>query len=109
MVRILSIVLEIVRASHGVVLIDEIENGLHHSVMVNVWEAIAFAARQSNVQLFATTHSWELIQAAHQAFETSELYDFRLHRLDRINGEIRAVTFDQETLATAVEMNLEVR
>jgi ABC-type ATPase with predicted acetyltransferase domain len=38
-------------APNGVVLVDEIENGLHHSVVQKVWRAIAEAARQFNISL----------------------------------------------------------
>lgn len=109
MVRLLSLVLEIANASGGVVLIDEIENGLHHSVLTKVWRAIGEAARQSDTQVFATTHSLECIRAAHEAFLQNGTYDLRLHRLERINGDITAVTYDKTTLDTSVEMNLEVR
>jgi hypothetical protein len=107
--RILSIVLEIVKAAGGMVLIDEIEHGLHHSALVSVWQAIREEARRANVQVFATTHSWESIQAAHMAFEQGPEYDLRLYRLERVNGDIKAVQYDKETLGTSVEMNLEVR
>lgn len=107
--RLLSILLAIPNVPGGIILIDEIENGLHHSVMVKIWKAIAQAARQSDVQVFATTHSWECIRAAHEAFTASETYDFRLHRLDRIDDKILPVTYDQETLATALKSELEVR
>ena len=107
--RLLSVLFAIANSSNGTVLIDEIENGLHQSIMTKVWQAIADAARRSNTQIFATTHSWECICAAHQAFEASETYDFRLHRLDRINDEIRAVKYDQEMLSTAIATGLEVR
>ncbi len=107
--RLLSIVVSIANASGGTVFIDEIENGLHYSTMVKVWQAIAHAARQSDAQVFATTHSWECIRAAHEAFATGETYDFRLHRLERVNGEIKAMTYDQRTLATAIAAGLEVR
>jgi len=109
MVRLLSILLAIANAPGGVVLVDEIENGLHHAVMTGVWEAIANLARKSQTQVFATTHSWECVQGAHQAFEASGTYDFRLHRLDRVGDDIQAVAYDRETLATSAEMNLEVR
>jgi len=109
MVRLLSMVLAIANASGGTVLIDEIENGLHYSVMIEVWKAIAHAARQSNAQIFATTHSWECVEAAHEAFMAAETYDFRLHRLERVGHEIRSVTYDQKTLATAIATGLEVR
>lgn len=109
MVRLLSLVLEIANASGGVVLIDEIENGLHHSVLTKVWRAIGEAARRSDTQVFATTHSLECIRAAHEAFLQNGTYDLRLHRLERSKGDIKAVTYDQDTLDTSVEMNLEVR
>jgi len=107
--RVLSIVLAIANAPGGVVLIDEVENGLHYSVMKDVWKAIAVAARQMDVQVFATTHSYECIQAAHEAFTASGIYDLRLLRLDRLNGEIQVAAYDQDVLGYATEMRHEVR
>ena len=107
--RLLSIALAIGNAQDGIVLIDEIENGLYHGVMGNVWKVIAAFARQFNVQLFATTHSEECIRSAHQAFEQDSQYDFRLCRLERVEDIIRAVTYDKETLGAALESGLEVR
>jgi len=104
-----NLAVKISNAPNGVVLVDEIENGLHHSVILKVWKAIALAARQSNTQIFATTHSWECIRAAHEAFASEEEYNFRLHRLDRMNGEITAVTYDQESLAASLKHGMEVR
>ena len=108
-VRLLSIVLSIANARGGTVLIDEIENGLHYSLMVKVWKAIAHAARESKAQIFATTHSWECIKAAHEAFTDGDSYDFRLHRLERVDDEIKAVTYTQRMLDTAIATGLEVR
>ena len=110
--RLLSLALMIGASPKGaLILVDEIENGLHHSVMQSVWSGIAQFAREFDVQIFATTHSWECIHAAHRAFSEDELYDFRLHRLDRIgdDDDIKAVTYDQETLEAALEMEFEVR
>jgi AAA15 family ATPase/GTPase len=107
--RLLSILLAINQAKGGNVLIDEVENGLHHSVMVKVWQAIAEAARQADVQVFATTHSYECIQAAQQAFQPQDSGVLRLFRLDRIQDQIRVVEYDQETLNYAIEMTHEVR
>ena len=109
MARLASLVLTIGNTPNGVVLVDEIENGLHHSILPKVWRAIGEVARQFNTQVFTTTHSLECIVAAHGAFSESERYDFRLHRLERVNETIRAVTYDQETLEAAMETGLEVR
>ncbi len=107
--RLLSISLAIANSPGGVVLIDEIENGLHYSVLVKVWQAIAKAARQANVQVFATTHSYECISAAHEAFLAEDQYDFVLHRLEATNDGIQAVTYDRDTMGYALEMSHEVR
>ena len=107
--RLLGIALSVPQAQDGILLVDEVENGLYHTVMSKVWRAIADLAREYNVQIFATTHSEECIRAAHQAFNASERYDFALHRLERIKKVIRAVTFDRETLDAAIEMDAEVR
>ncbi len=109
MVRITSLILAIGAARGGVVLVDEIENGLHHSVLVDLWRAIAEAARKFDAQVFATTHSWECIFAAHRAFAGSPEYDFRLHRLDRVDDVVRAVTYDEDSIEGAIKARLEVR
>jgi hypothetical protein len=107
--RLASLLLRLVMVRHGVLLIDEIENGFHHSVMRTVWSALGTAAQRCEVQVFAATHSWECIQAAHEAFATSEPYDLRFHRLERVGDRIIAVTFDQNMLETAAATDLEVR
>ncbi|MBN1684737.1 MAG: AAA family ATPase [Gammaproteobacteria bacterium] len=109
MIRLVSILLRIADASGGIVLIDEIENGIHHSILDDVWRAIGKAANIFNTQVFATTHSYDCILAAHHAYEKSENYDFRLHRLDRINEKIDVVTYNQETLTNAIKADFEVR
>lgn len=109
--RILSLMLAIATNKHGIILIDEIENGLHHSVQVEVWRAIAEAARFYNVQVFATTHSYEMILAAHEAFQGKLAADFHLFRLSRgrDDNEIRAVSYDEEVFDAAIEAGFEVR
>ncbi|MDD9955428.1 MAG: AAA family ATPase [Anaerolineaceae bacterium] len=109
--HIISLMLAIANTEDGIVLVDEIENGLHYSVQVDVWKAIAEAARACNVQIFATTHSYEMVRAASEAFQEVTSENFRLYRLDRSmdDNEITAVTYDEETLDAAIEAGFEVR
>jgi hypothetical protein len=107
--RLLTVLLAIASTAGGVVLIDEIENGLHYSVQQKVWEAIAHAARQADVQVFATTHSWECIQAAHHAFQDSGPYELRYFRLDRIRDDIVVKSMDERMLTAIEKTDLEVR
>ena len=94
--------------------IDEIENGIHHSVQKNVWKAIGQVARELDIQIFATTHSLEMIRAAYEAFsEDKKLDEFRYHRLDRDRdtGDIEAVTYNKRGLeaVAAFDFDFEVR
>lgn len=109
MSRIMNMLLRIANASGGIVLIDEIENGLHYSMLENVWRVIDKAARTFNTQVIATTHSYECIREAHNAFSQNDDYGFLLHRLDRIKDRVESVTYDRETLEAAIAANFEVR
>lgn len=65
MSRLLGIALAMTDAQDGILLIDEIENGIHHSVMPELWKTVADLAERYNAQIFATTHSIECVLAAY--------------------------------------------
>lgn len=104
--HVARIVLRAADAKDGVLLIDEIENGLHHSVLSNVWLAIEKAVELFNVQVFATTHSHECVTAAYNALGPN---GFRLHRLDAVDDVTSCVTYSSEALEGAIRHNLEFR
>ena len=109
MERVIGIVLRIANASGGIVLIDEVENGIHHSILSNFWQVIDKAARDFDTQVIATTHGYECIREAHKAFSASDSYDFLFHRLDRIGDRVESATYDQEALEAAIKAEFEVR
>jgi AAA15 family ATPase/GTPase len=107
--RLLRIYSALICADAKIFLIDEVETGLHHSVLPTIWLGLAAVARQENVQIFATTHSREAILDAHRVFSKEPSYDFAYHRLERVDGETRVVTYDRERLEGADERNFEMR
>ena len=107
--RLLSIMAEIVASQKPVVLIDEIENGLHHSALVDIWRGLLTACEHSDVQIFATTHSWECVAAAHQAFAESLEYPLAVFRLEEKDGNVSAVAYDRESLEYSIQREWEVR
>jgi AAA15 family ATPase/GTPase len=107
--RLLDIYSEIVAAEANVLLIDEIENGIHHSVMPTIWAGLFNAAQEVGIQIFATTHSWECVLAADQAAREQEPYALNLIRLDRVDDNIKATIIDQDGLGTAKELHWEMR
>ena len=107
--RLLDIYSEIVSADAKVLLVDEIENGLHHSVLATVWKGLFEAAKEMDVQIFATTHSWECVLAADRAAREQGGYPLNLVRLDRVDENIKATVIDEKALDTAKELNWEMR
>lgn len=95
--RLTDFLLAMHQIRDGQVFIDEIENGIHHSVQTDVWKAIGRVARDQDIQVFATTHSREMIRAAYEAFKDDDPYEFRYHRLDRDRdtGQIECVTYNK--------------
>ena len=106
MTRIAGLILAIASTPGGVVLADEIENGLHHSVLPEVWKVVYTAAKQFNTQVFATTHSFECVEAARKALGAD---GFLLHRLEANGTENRCVTYEPEEIDVALRHNLEIR
>ena len=109
--RFVSMLLEMSDVPSGVIFIDEIENGIHYSVQEDVWAAIDRFSRQMNIQVIATTHSLEMVQAAYKAFsEGSGQDEFRYHRLDKDReGNIEAVTYSEFSIEAAMSTNWDIR
>lgn len=109
MSRLFGLSLALVNARNGLLLIDEIESGLHYSVQYEVWKLILQMAQTLNVQVFATTHSWDCIRAFQQALNDDPASDGLLIRLERRNNALYPVIFDKGELAIADEQAIEIR
>jgi predicted ATPase len=58
-------------ASGGILLVDEIETALHPEALAGVYRFLIRACRLADVQLFATTHSLEAVDAILAACDNS--------------------------------------
>lgn len=106
--RLFGIILSLCNARNGVLLIDEIENGLHHSVQTEIWRTIFRLASTLNVQVFATSHSWDCVDAFQQAANESP-QDGVLVRLSKVGQHIVPTLFTEKELAIATRDQIEVR
>ena len=107
--RVFGIALALVNAQGGYLLVDEIESGLHYTALLGLWRLVLETARQLNVQVFATTHSWDCIEAFQQAAREDQREEGVLIRLGRKDGDIVATVFDEDELAIATRERIEVR
>lgn len=105
--RSVAMALMLARASDGLLLIDEIETGIHPTALVPVFTQLFAAAKQANVQILATTHSIEAVDAlAEAAKDSTEIAAYRLHRR---GGALKARRYEQERLKTIRKEGLDVR
>jgi AAA15 family ATPase/GTPase len=108
--KFLNITLAMYSFQNGVVLIDEIENGLHHSVQNKIWSAVFSLAHKLNIQVFVTTHSWECLNAFHESSQPGLFgIDSKLFRIERDENLFNCVEFTQDELKTSLENRWEVR
>ena len=106
--RLFAIVLSLVNARGGLLLIDEFENGLHHTVQFDAWRMIYQLAQSLDVQVFATSHSWDAVEAFQKAAaEAPE--DGALLRLTRRDDDIIPTVFTESELAIATRDRIEIR
>ena len=89
---------------------DEMENSIHYSAFEKVWGHIRQWMDTWNVQVVATIHSAECIDAAIAAFACVP-EDLSVHTLFRNDstGGVEAATFTGEALEGALDLNLELR
>jgi len=104
--RMLGLALALANADGGVLLVDEIDTGLHYSVMEDMWRMISRQAAALSVQVFATTHSRDCYESL-AAIAESDADGVTIQRIDRSRGE--AVGFSREAVVAAAERNIEVR
>lgn len=92
----------------GIIFIDEIENGIYYRSLKNIWEKLGELSKLLNVQIFATTHSWECVTSAHEALAESQ-NDFSVYRVDAKPNITKAIRYDRNLLKTAIDQKIEVR
>jgi hypothetical protein len=99
----------LLRGATSFLLIDEIENGLHWSVMPKIWRFLVEAAVVNRTQIFAATHSKDWLEGLADLHRTNpELAaHVAVHRLQR--GRESSIWFDAGRIAEYVEMELEAR
>ena len=65
--KIVSLLTAVYDCKDGALLVDEISNGFHYSVMGSLWKVLINAAVRNNTQLFVTTHDNDSIKGLRNA------------------------------------------
>ena len=107
--RLLAFRLALAGATNGFVLIDEIDAGLHWTVIEDIWRLLGEVAERLNVQVFATTHSLDCIRGLGALIEAHpHLADqFSIHKIDQSLPQ--AVSLHGAHIPVAVRQDIEMR
>lgn len=107
--RLLALRLSFVGTANGVLLIDEIDTGLHWTVMEEMWQFVVEVARRLNVQVFATTHSYDCIRGLGSLIRSRPDFKDQVS-IQKVDGSLsQAVCLRGEQIKVAVEQDIEVR
>ncbi len=108
--RAAVLALALTRAYQGVLLIDEIEAGIHRSVLRPVLEKLIEAAAASQVQIIATTHSLEAVDTIIGAVEARQTPEsLSAFWLQRSGGKHEVRRYDFAKLCTLRDGGLDIR
>ncbi len=108
--KIVSLLTAVYDCKDGALLVDEISNGFHYSVMCSLWKVLINAAVRNNTQLFVTTHDNDSIKGLRDA-ALNEFDDivaaFKL--LKTSDDELKAYHYSLESLDYSINQEIEVR
>ena len=108
--RIFYIILKTISLKGKRIMVDEIEIGVHHSKLKDFWINIFKVCKELDVQLFATTHSKECIEAYVEAAKEVSEENIKLIRLqENKDKSIKAICYKEEYIEYMVESNTEER
>lgn len=112
--KYLNIVTTIAEKKNSIVLIDEIENGLHYSAHKSLWESIINISKEFNVQLFITSHNLETLRCLKELLETPK-YESSQEKLSVFTlthtkkSGIRTYKYSFKGFKDAIETGTEIR
>ena len=111
--KIVSLLTTIYDCANGLLLVDELSNGFHYSVMPSLWKVVAYAARKNNTQVFATTHDIDSMKGLRtMALNEPEgkglaVSAYKLQRNG--DGVLMPYRYTAESMNYAFEQEMEIR
>jgi len=106
----ISIICALYACKNGYLFIDEIDNGIHYTQLDRLWELILTLSKQTNCQVFAITHSKEMLESFARVAKKLKERDISYTTIVKNKQqEIKSITRDYEMLLDSIEQEREVR
>lgn len=106
----ISIICALYQCDNGYLFIDEIDNGIHYSQLDRLWDIILSLSKQNQCQVFATTHSKEMLEALVRAAQKQADSDISYTILVKNKqAEVKTISLDYDMLLDSMTQGYEVR
>jgi AAA15 family ATPase/GTPase len=106
---VLQLTLPALVQSKSLLLIDEIEDGLHYSVVDPLIRSLISLCIENDIQMFCTTHSDEILERFASITAEQKISDIALFRLEKIDSKIAVQRYDSKEFLASREIRAEVR
>ena len=105
----LTLALAIVRSRNGVLLVDEIDTGLHHTAMSDMWRLVIRTACRLDVQVFATTQSLDCVNSLADviAEQDTPSESVTIQRIEKERS--RSIAYSENEMVVAANRGTEMR
>ncbi len=107
--RLFGLGIALVGARDGILLVDEIENGIHWTALPGLWKFILKVARRLHVQVFATTQSSDCLKAFYSATRNDRNIDGVVTRIEKTGTECVTECFDEDRMSVIIREGIEIR
>jgi predicted ATPase len=100
--KVAAILLQVEYNRPSIIFVDEIESGIHYSVLGKLWESLFKLAESNNTQLFISTHSLENIEAVSK-LDDKYLSNSKLYRIEQSDNGADVLGFDGNKMMSALK------
>lgn len=106
----ISIICSLYACENGYLFIDEIDNGIYYEHFDRLWEIILTLSKETNCQVFATTHSKEMLESFARVAKKLDEQDISYTLLVKNKKqEIKSITDDYEMILDSISDERELR
>ena len=106
--RVLLIVTGLFYAKPRLLIVDEIDSGLHPTVMKDFWRSLTALSTSTNAQVICSTHNEEMLLTTIEAFQDQQdtLRIFRVDRKSNLGVTVQPYTYELFKSATTAGQDI---
>lgn len=101
-------ILSAVLSGSKIIIIDEIENGIHFSLMKKLIDNIITISKENNIQFFISTHSKEFLEIFNNQIQKADI-NIKLYNIYDKDKIINAIEYNKDQICSMIYNQNEIR